>query len=76
MSVIHAPEERPLHVRLLLVPGALVAVMLAYLCRLWYLQVLDAQRNLFASQLALARLKLAELQSVTQLYRALGGGWR
>lgn len=41
-----------------------------------YLQVLDAQRNLFAGQLALARIRLAELQSVVQLYRALGGGWR
>jgi len=41
-----------------------------------YLQVLDAQRNLFNSQLTLARLRLAELQSIVQLYRALGGGWQ
>ncbi len=41
-----------------------------------YLQVLDSQRNLFTGQLALARLRLAELQSVVQLYRALGGGWQ
>jgi NodT family efflux transporter outer membrane factor (OMF) lipoprotein len=41
-----------------------------------YLQVLDAQRNLFTSQLVLARLRLAELQSIVQLYRALGGGWQ
>jgi NodT family efflux transporter outer membrane factor (OMF) lipoprotein len=41
-----------------------------------YLQVLDAQRSLFTSQLALARLRLAELQSIVQLYRALGGGWQ
>ena len=41
-----------------------------------YLQVLDAERNLFQGQLALARLKRDELVSVVQLYRALGGGWR
>jgi multidrug efflux system outer membrane protein len=41
-----------------------------------YLQVLDAQRNLFQGQLALAQLKRAELISIVQLYRALGGGWQ
>jgi NodT family efflux transporter outer membrane factor (OMF) lipoprotein len=41
-----------------------------------YLQVLDAERNLFAGQLTLAQLRLLELQSVVQLYRALGGGWQ
>ena len=41
-----------------------------------YLQVLDAERNLFGEQLTLARLRLVELNSVTQLYRALGGGWQ
>lgn len=40
-----------------------------------YLQVLDAERNLFTGQLDLAQLRLLELQSVVQLYRALGGGW-
>ncbi len=40
-----------------------------------YLQVLDAQRNLFTGQLALAQLRYQELVSVVQLYRALGGGW-
>ena len=40
-----------------------------------YLQVLEAQRNLFNGQLALARLRLQERVSVVQLYRALGGGW-
>jgi NodT family efflux transporter outer membrane factor (OMF) lipoprotein len=40
-----------------------------------YLQVLDAERNLFAGQLTLAQLRLLEFQSVVQLYRALGGGW-
>jgi multidrug efflux system outer membrane protein len=41
-----------------------------------YLQVLDAERNLFSGELALAQLQLAELNTVVQLYRALGGGWR
>jgi len=41
-----------------------------------YLQVLDAERNLFGGQLTLAQLKLIELQAVVQLYRALGGGWQ
>ncbi len=41
-----------------------------------YLQVLDAQRNLFQGQLNLAQLRLGETLSVVQLYRALGGGWQ
>ena len=41
-----------------------------------YLQVLDAQRNLFQGQLVLAQLREQELFSVVQLYRALGGGWQ
>ena len=41
-----------------------------------YLQVLDSERNLFGGQLTLAQLRLLELQSVVQLYRALGGGWQ
>jgi multidrug efflux system outer membrane protein len=40
-----------------------------------YLQVLDASRNLFQGQLALAQLQRDELISVVQLYRSLGGGW-
>ena len=40
-----------------------------------YLQVLDAQRNLFSGQLALAQLRLQERVAVVQIYRALGGGW-
>jgi NodT family efflux transporter outer membrane factor (OMF) lipoprotein len=41
-----------------------------------YLQVLDAERNLFQGQLALAQLRRTELISVVELYRALGGGWQ
>ncbi len=40
-----------------------------------YLQVLDAERNLFAGQLVLSQLRLQELLSIVNLYRALGGGW-
>ena len=40
-----------------------------------YLQVLDAQRNLFRSELDLAALQRQELGSIVELYRALGGGW-
>ncbi len=40
-----------------------------------YLQVLDAQRNLFSGQLALAQLRLQERMAVVEIYRALGGGW-
>jgi NodT family efflux transporter outer membrane factor (OMF) lipoprotein len=41
-----------------------------------YLQVLDAQRNLFQGELVLAQLRRDERIAVVQLYRALGGGWR
>ena len=41
-----------------------------------YLQVLDSERNLFQGELVLAQLRLAEMQSFVQLYRALGGGWQ
>lgn len=40
-----------------------------------YLQVLDADRNLFQGDVVLARLRQQELQSIVDLYRALGGGW-
>src|SRR4030081_1219833 len=40
-----------------------------------YLQVLDAQRSLFRSELDLAALQRLELASIVELYRALGGGW-
>lgn len=40
-----------------------------------YLPVLDAQRNLFAGELELARLQQRELSAIVHVYRALGGGW-
>ena len=40
-----------------------------------FLQVLDAERNLFQSELALAQLRRQELLSLVQPYREFGGGW-
>jgi NodT family efflux transporter outer membrane factor (OMF) lipoprotein len=40
-----------------------------------YLDLLDAQRSLFAAQQALVQTRLAQLQNQVQLYKALGGGW-
>lgn len=41
-----------------------------------YLEVLDAERNLFAAEMDLTEARSARQQSVVQTYRALGGGWR
>ena len=40
------------------------------------LNALDADRDLFQAQLQLAQIRLDELLSVVQLYKALGGGWQ
>ena len=40
-----------------------------------YLQVLDAERDLFEAELNLARIQRDELLNIVGLYRALGGGW-
>jgi multidrug efflux system outer membrane protein len=40
-----------------------------------YLEVLDAQRALFAAELGLAQVQALELASGVQLYKALGGPW-
>ncbi len=39
------------------------------------LNALDADRDLFQAELSLAEIRLNELLSVVQLYKALGGGW-
>lgn len=39
------------------------------------LNALDADRDLFQSQLDLAQIRLQEVLTVVQLYKALGGGW-
>jgi multidrug efflux system outer membrane protein len=40
-----------------------------------YLEVLDAQRNLFNAELQQVQLQSARLRAVVDLYRSLGGGW-
>jgi NodT family efflux transporter outer membrane factor (OMF) lipoprotein len=40
------------------------------------LDALDADRDLFSSQLQLSQIRKDELVSVVQLYKALGGGWQ
>jgi outer membrane protein, multidrug efflux system len=41
-----------------------------------YLEVLDGQRSLFDAEITLAQARGAEYQSLVQLYKALGGGWK
>ncbi|PVX47183.1 NodT family efflux transporter outer membrane factor (OMF) lipoprotein [Flavobacterium sp. 103] len=41
-----------------------------------YLEVLSAQASLLQSELELANIKREQLSANTELYRALGGGWR
>jgi multidrug efflux system outer membrane protein len=40
-----------------------------------YLEVLDAQRSLFSSELAESTVQQQRLNAYVQLYKALGGGW-
>lgn len=40
------------------------------------LNALDADRDLFQAELTLAQIRYAELVSVVQFYKALGGGWQ
>jgi multidrug efflux system outer membrane protein len=41
-----------------------------------YLEVLDADTRLFSAEIQLAQARQAELASIVELYRSLGGGWR
>ncbi|HEY4049238.1 MAG TPA: efflux transporter outer membrane subunit [Acidobacteriaceae bacterium] len=41
-----------------------------------YLEVLDSQRSSFTAELTLAQARNNEYQSLVQLYKALGGGWK
>ena len=41
-----------------------------------YLEVLIADQQLFQQELQLAQVAGSQLRAVTQLYRALGGGWQ
>ncbi|HKI94485.1 MAG TPA: efflux transporter outer membrane subunit [Gemmatimonadales bacterium] len=40
-----------------------------------YLDVLDAQRSLYAAQLAASQAELGQLTAAVQLYKAIGGSW-
>jgi multidrug efflux system outer membrane protein len=40
-----------------------------------YLEVLDANRNLFNAELGYAQVKAGLLRSYVGLYKAIGGGW-
>ena len=40
-----------------------------------YIDVLDAQRQLFDAEIDLAQTQRSQLVAVVQLYKALGGGW-
>ena len=40
------------------------------------LDALDADRDLFTAQLSLSQIRLSEVLTVVQLYKALGGGWQ
>ena len=40
-----------------------------------YLDVLDAQRQLFDAELSLSDAQSKKLKAVVQLYKSLGGGW-
>ncbi|HXU45515.1 MAG TPA: TolC family protein [Thermoanaerobaculia bacterium] len=41
-----------------------------------YLEVLDAERSLFAAQLSLSQARSRELAAGVTLFKALGGGWQ
>ena len=41
-----------------------------------YLDVLDAQRSLFASQQAVVQVQAQQAQNQVILYKVLGGGWK
>jgi multidrug efflux system outer membrane protein len=40
-----------------------------------YVEVLDAERSLFAAELSLAQTQGALFQALVNLYKAIGGGW-
>jgi len=40
-----------------------------------YLEVLDIERSLFQAEIAASQVRRSRMQSVVNLYKALGGGW-
>ena len=41
-----------------------------------YIEVLEAQQQLFPAQNTLSQIRLSRLLTLVQLYKALGGGWK
>jgi multidrug efflux system outer membrane protein len=41
-----------------------------------YIEVLDAQQQLYPAEFALAQTERDQLLAVVEIYRALGGGWQ
>ena len=41
-----------------------------------YLDVINAQRLLYQAEIGLSQAELSSLQSIVNLYLALGGGWK
>jgi multidrug efflux system outer membrane protein len=41
-----------------------------------YIELLDAQQQLYPAEINLARARLQQMLTLVQLYKALGGGWR
>jgi len=41
-----------------------------------YLDVLDAQRSVYAAQTALVQARALQVQNQVTLYKVLGGGWK
>jgi multidrug efflux system outer membrane protein len=41
-----------------------------------YVDVLDAEQQLYPSEVALAQTQRDQLTAVVSLYKALGGGWK
>ena len=40
------------------------------------LNALDSDRDLFQAELTLSSIRLSEVLTVVELYKALGGGWK
>jgi multidrug efflux system outer membrane protein len=56
--------------------AARVATERFSLGRASYYEVLQAQQQIYPAETTLARTELAQLVTVVQLYKALGGGWQ
>jgi len=72
----HAEAEKELAGAVDALKSAVALANLRYTAGLSnYLEVLDAQQQLFPAENALSQARLARLLTMVQLYKALGGGW-